>query len=176
MTISLSYVYKTISLAVAFRMIYWFYSQCLESSSIASFPLFTSLLLPLLHADIFLADNYCVKIGDFGLATVKVRWSGSHQFQQPSGSILWMVCDLLCLHFSNLMMCVRARTHAHVCVCVCVCVFEIGICMSWFVSCTVLPLVIQLNSRLTTWKLPLTVIWNCRGVQPCYFLGYHEHI
>lgn len=32
-----------------------------------------------------------MKIGDFGLATVKARWSGSHQVEQPSGSILWMV-------------------------------------------------------------------------------------
>jgi len=44
--------------------------------------------------DIFLTDNLTVKIGDFGLATVKVRWSGSHQFQQPTGSILWMVFHL----------------------------------------------------------------------------------
>jgi len=44
--------------------------------------------------DIFLTDNITVKIGDFGLATVKVRWSGSHQFQQPTGSILWMVIML----------------------------------------------------------------------------------
>jgi len=46
--------------------------------------------------DIFLTDNLTVKIGDFGLATVKVRWSGSHQFQQPTGSILWMVTLLCC--------------------------------------------------------------------------------
>ena len=42
--------------------------------------------------NIFLHDDMTVKIGDFGLATVKTRWSGSHQFQQPTGSILWMVC------------------------------------------------------------------------------------
>ena len=41
--------------------------------------------------DIFLTDDMTVKIGDFGLATVKIRWSGCHQFQQPTGSILWMV-------------------------------------------------------------------------------------
>ena len=41
--------------------------------------------------DIFLTEDLTVKIGDFGLATVKTRWSGSHQFQQPTGSILWMV-------------------------------------------------------------------------------------
>jgi hypothetical protein len=32
-----------------------------------------------------------VKIGDFGLATIKTRWSGSEYAEQPSGSILWMV-------------------------------------------------------------------------------------
>lgn len=42
-------------------------------------------------SDIFLHEDLTVKIGDFGLATVKSRWSGSHQFEQLSGSILWMV-------------------------------------------------------------------------------------
>lgn len=32
-----------------------------------------------------------MKIGDFGLATVKSRWSGSQQVEQPTGSVLWMV-------------------------------------------------------------------------------------
>lgn len=41
--------------------------------------------------DIFLHEDLTVKIGDFGLATVKSRWSGSQQFEQLSGSILWMV-------------------------------------------------------------------------------------
>lgn len=36
-----------------------------------------------------------VKIGDFGLATVKTRWSGGQQFQQPSGSILWMAPEVI---------------------------------------------------------------------------------
>lgn len=49
--------------------------------------------------DIFLHEGLTVKIGDFGLATVKSRWSGSQQVEQPSGSILWMVrlqkCDRL---------------------------------------------------------------------------------
>lgn len=45
-------------------------------------------------ADIFLHEGLTVKIGDFGLATVKARWSGSHQVEQPSGSILWMVSSL----------------------------------------------------------------------------------
>ncbi|KAJ7402965.1 hypothetical protein BTVI_81804 [Pitangus sulphuratus] len=42
--------------------------------------------------NIFLHEDLTVKIGDFGLATVKSRWSGSQQFEQLSGSILWMVC------------------------------------------------------------------------------------
>ncbi|XP_048475906.1 RAF proto-oncogene serine/threonine-protein kinase-like [Rhincodon typus] len=41
--------------------------------------------------NIFLHEGLTVKIGDFGLATVKSRWSGSQQVEQPSGSILWMV-------------------------------------------------------------------------------------
>uniref|UniRef100_A0A8C1SKK8 RAF proto-oncogene serine/threonine-protein kinase n=1 Tax=Cyprinus carpio TaxID=7962 RepID=A0A8C1SKK8_CYPCA len=41
--------------------------------------------------NIFLHEGLTVKIGDFGLATVKARWSGSHRVEQPSGSILWMV-------------------------------------------------------------------------------------
>ena len=41
--------------------------------------------------DIFLHDDCTVKIGDFGLATVKTRWSGNEKMRQPTGSILWMV-------------------------------------------------------------------------------------
>ncbi|XP_014252119.1 raf homolog serine/threonine-protein kinase phl [Cimex lectularius] len=44
--------------------------------------------------NIFLHDMV-VKIGDFGLATVKSRWSGGKQFQQPSGSILWMAPEVI---------------------------------------------------------------------------------
>jgi len=41
-------------------------------------------------------DNFTVKIGDFGLATVKSRWSSSGQFkQQPTGSILWMAPEVI---------------------------------------------------------------------------------
>lgn len=39
--------------------------------------------------NIFLHDDLTVKIGDFGLATAKVRWSGSTGQNQPTGSILW---------------------------------------------------------------------------------------
>uniref|UniRef100_A0A8C0P844 RAF proto-oncogene serine/threonine-protein kinase n=1 Tax=Canis lupus familiaris TaxID=9615 RepID=A0A8C0P844_CANLF len=41
--------------------------------------------------NIFLHEGLTVKIGDFGLATVKSRWSGSQQVEQPTGSILWMI-------------------------------------------------------------------------------------
>lgn len=44
--------------------------------------------------NIFLHDMV-VKIGDFGLATVKTRWSGGKQFQQPTGSILWMAPEVI---------------------------------------------------------------------------------
>jgi len=40
-------------------------------------------------------DNFTVKIGDFGLATVKSRWTSSGQFKQPSGSILWMAPEVI---------------------------------------------------------------------------------
>jgi len=40
-------------------------------------------------------DNFTVKIGDFGLATVKTRWSGSNQSKQPTGSILWMAPEVI---------------------------------------------------------------------------------
>ncbi|XP_046631069.1 raf homolog serine/threonine-protein kinase Raf-like isoform X4 [Daphnia pulicaria] len=51
--------------------------------------------------NIFLHDDLTVKIGDFGLATVKTRWSGSHQFQQPSGSILWMAPEVIRMKDEN---------------------------------------------------------------------------
>ncbi|XP_021343300.1 serine/threonine-protein kinase B-raf-like isoform X4 [Mizuhopecten yessoensis] len=51
--------------------------------------------------NIFLTDNLTVKIGDFGLATVKTRWSGSHQFQQPTGSILWMAPEVIRMKEAN---------------------------------------------------------------------------
>ncbi|CAG9823320.1 unnamed protein product [Phaedon cochleariae] len=45
--------------------------------------------------NIFLHDDLTVKIGDFGLATAKTRWSGSQQFHQPTGSILWMAPEVI---------------------------------------------------------------------------------
>ncbi|XP_074644385.1 serine/threonine-protein kinase A-Raf-like [Tubulanus polymorphus] len=51
--------------------------------------------------NIFLHDDLTVKIGDFGLATVKTRWSGSHQFQQTTGSILWMAPEVIRMKEEN---------------------------------------------------------------------------
>ncbi|GAB6029128.1 hypothetical protein CHUAL_004906 [Chamberlinius hualienensis] len=51
--------------------------------------------------NIFLHEDLTVKIGDFGLATVKLRWSGSHQFQQPTGSILWMAPEVIRMQDPN---------------------------------------------------------------------------
>ncbi|XP_040180308.1 serine/threonine-protein kinase A-Raf [Rana temporaria] len=45
--------------------------------------------------NIFLHEGLTVKIGDFGLATVKTRWSGSQPVEQPSGSILWMAPEVI---------------------------------------------------------------------------------
>ncbi|XP_029684822.1 serine/threonine-protein kinase A-Raf isoform X2 [Takifugu rubripes] len=51
--------------------------------------------------NIFLHEGWTVKIGDFGLATVKSRWSGSKQVEQPSGSILWMAPEVIRMQDSN---------------------------------------------------------------------------
>ncbi|MBN3287509.1 ARAF kinase, partial [Polyodon spathula] len=51
--------------------------------------------------NIFLHEGWTVKIGDFGLATVKSRWTGSHQVEQPSGSILWMAPEVIRMQESN---------------------------------------------------------------------------
>ncbi|CAH3035951.1 unnamed protein product [Porites lobata] len=45
--------------------------------------------------NIFLQEDLTVKIGDFGLATIKSRWSGNQNFEQPSGSILWMAPEVI---------------------------------------------------------------------------------
>ncbi|XP_066588347.1 raf homolog serine/threonine-protein kinase Raf isoform X2 [Prorops nasuta] len=51
--------------------------------------------------NIFLQNDLTVKIGDFGLATAKTRWSGSQQFHQPSGSILWMAPEVIRMQEEN---------------------------------------------------------------------------
>ncbi|MEE6501589.1 hypothetical protein FKM82_004261 [Ascaphus truei] len=51
--------------------------------------------------DIFLHEGLTVKIGDFGLATVKSRWSGSQQVEQPTGSILWMAPEVIRMQDNN---------------------------------------------------------------------------
>ncbi|KAI1238811.1 hypothetical protein IHE44_0011901 [Lamprotornis superbus] len=58
----------------------------------------------IIHRDlknIFLHEDLTVKIGDFGLATVKSRWSGSQQFEQLSGSILWMAPEVIRMQDKN---------------------------------------------------------------------------
>jgi serine/threonine protein kinase len=45
--------------------------------------------------NIFLHDDLTVKIGDFGLATVKTRWRGEEKVRQPTGSILWMAPEVI---------------------------------------------------------------------------------
>lgn len=42
-----------------------------------------------------------VKIGDFGLATAKTRWSGEKQANQPTGSILWMAPEVIRMQEQN---------------------------------------------------------------------------
>ncbi|XP_028567516.1 serine/threonine-protein kinase A-Raf isoform X3 [Podarcis muralis] len=51
--------------------------------------------------NIFLHEGLTVKIGDFGLATVKTRWSSSQQVEQPSGSILWMAPEVIRMQDPN---------------------------------------------------------------------------
>ncbi|VDN60761.1 unnamed protein product [Dracunculus medinensis] len=51
--------------------------------------------------NIFLTEDSTVKIGDFGLATVKTRWSGSQQNQRPTGSILWMAPEVIRMQDPN---------------------------------------------------------------------------
>uniref|UniRef100_A0A8C8VID4 non-specific serine/threonine protein kinase n=1 Tax=Pelusios castaneus TaxID=367368 RepID=A0A8C8VID4_9SAUR len=45
--------------------------------------------------NIFLHEGLTVKIGDFGLATVKTHWSGARQVEQPRGSVLWMAPEVI---------------------------------------------------------------------------------
>ncbi|XP_063283009.1 RAF proto-oncogene serine/threonine-protein kinase isoform X1 [Pelobates fuscus] len=51
--------------------------------------------------NIFLHEGLTVKIGDFGLATVKSRWSGSQQVEQLTGSILWMAPEVIRMQDNN---------------------------------------------------------------------------
>lgn len=52
--------------------------------------------------NIFLHVDYTVKIGDFGLATAKSRYSGSQQqAHQPTGSILWMAPEVIQMRVEN---------------------------------------------------------------------------
>lgn len=51
--------------------------------------------------NIFLHDDLTVKIGDFGLATAKVQWSGATGQNQPTGSILWMAPEIIRMEEPN---------------------------------------------------------------------------
>jgi len=53
--------------------------------------------------NIFLQEDLTVKIGDFGLATAKTRWSGTPEdgCEQPFGSILWMAPEVIRLQDNN---------------------------------------------------------------------------
>ncbi|GMS95347.1 hypothetical protein PENTCL1PPCAC_17522 [Pristionchus entomophagus] len=51
--------------------------------------------------NIFLTHDNTIKIGDFGLATVKSRWSGANQSVQPTGSILWMAPEVIKMKDEN---------------------------------------------------------------------------
>ncbi|XP_058391738.1 serine/threonine-protein kinase A-Raf isoform X4 [Diceros bicornis minor] len=50
---------------------------------------------------IYLSEGLTVKIGDFGLATVKTRWSGAQPLEQPSGSVLWMAAEVIRMQDPN---------------------------------------------------------------------------
>ncbi|KAB0339248.1 hypothetical protein FD755_025012, partial [Muntiacus reevesi] len=65
------------------------------------FPLLGARIWPLTLADIFLHEGLTVKIGDFGLATVKTRWSGAQPLEQPSGSVLWMAAEVIRMQDPN---------------------------------------------------------------------------
>nr|XP_054097829.1 RAF proto-oncogene serine/threonine-protein kinase-like [Callithrix jacchus] len=51
--------------------------------------------------NVFLHEGLTVKIGDFGLATVKSHWSGSQQVEQPTGSVLWMAPEVIRMQDDN---------------------------------------------------------------------------
>ncbi|MEJ1279817.1 v-raf-leukemia viral oncogene 1 [Cricetulus griseus] len=54
----------------------------------------------IIHRDMK-SNSLTVKIGDFGLATVKSRWSGSQQVEQPTGSVLWMAPEVIRMQDNN---------------------------------------------------------------------------
>ena len=46
-------------------------------------------------------DNFTVKIGDFGLATVKQKWKDSQQVKQPTGMYIAFPNQNLPLYFNE---------------------------------------------------------------------------
>lgn len=42
-----------------------------------------------------------MKIHNFTLAMVKMGWSGAHLLEQSSGSVLWMVVQMICMQDLN---------------------------------------------------------------------------
>ncbi|XP_055309528.1 raf homolog serine/threonine-protein kinase Raf isoform X1 [Sitodiplosis mosellana] len=51
--------------------------------------------------NIFLHEDLSVKIGDFGLATAKARWSGEQQSEYPTGSLIWMAPEVIRMRETN---------------------------------------------------------------------------
>lgn len=51
--------------------------------------------------NIFLLEDLSVKIGDFGLATAKVQWSGEEQSNNPTGSLYWMAPEVIRMQAPN---------------------------------------------------------------------------
>lgn len=45
--------------------------------------------------NIFLLEDLSVKIGDFGLATAKARWSSDQKSECPTGSLFWMAPEVI---------------------------------------------------------------------------------
>lgn len=46
-------------------------------------------------------NDFAIKIGDFGLATVKSNWQANETFQQPTGSVLWMAPEIIRMSGNN---------------------------------------------------------------------------
>ncbi|OAF65223.1 hypothetical protein A3Q56_07078 [Intoshia linei] len=47
------------------------------------------------NVDVFLHAELTIRIGDFGLSTIKTRWKGSNPIATPVGSILWMAPEVI---------------------------------------------------------------------------------